>query len=725
MMGVADMPIETLKALHIHPETREKIKAKAREASFSRKGKSHDKDKSDISLLDTNSSDSAKGDASTSQSSLVTSPTAMSPLVSQSNLSPQLSKHNSETASLQTMTTGTSTQFEPLSQRGSARSSVLLSTPLPSGPTSPAPQSSDSYLSIPESETTERGRSSTRRPSSMADALHALNDSSASPSRFRAKSRSSSISQTSDSGSPSRKPHRSNTISSKYRSASQSISSHIPLESGSEYTLDTLYGTSKGIGRIIGAGLRSPMDFTMALSKGFHNLPRVYGEEPRQVDRVTDLGSGFRTAGKEFGQGMFDGIAGLVTQPLQGAKKEGAAGFFKGVGRGIAGVAVKPAAAIYALPAYAMMGFYKEIQKRLGSGVATYILSARIAQGFDEWMRTDEEQREEAVVLWGRTLAEVKGRRGIKDGVVAEKGNYMRSVKGFVDKQKEKRRLKKSETTSKVYPSSWTSSASSSTSKHHLSVPDPAEAQRPGESATTLDPATAPAAGKGKDRGKEKAKTPDLAYESDENDRELEEVLRLSMRMEPRKSDDAAAETRHSIQQSLEEMRDVDEQHDDQLFLAKQESRRLHEIELQGRRRRGRLGGEHGGEDGGGDKHDDDLKRAIEASQKSLGVSHEADTDEELRRALDESRKEGHSGVAGNVDDATHDHELRLALEESQRMSTAGNGNDEDLSKAMEESKRIADEEERRQREEEIVMEYVRKQSLAEQSWKGKAGSSS
>jgi vacuolar protein sorting-associated protein 13A/C len=43
-----------------------------------------------------------------------------------------------------------------------------------------------------------------------------------------------------------------------------------------------------------------------------------------------------------FGRGIFDGISGLVTQPIKGSQQEGAAGFFKGMGRGFAGVVVKP-----------------------------------------------------------------------------------------------------------------------------------------------------------------------------------------------------------------------------------------------------------------------------------------------------------------------------------------------------------------------------------------------
>ena len=47
---------------------------------------------------------------------------------------------------------------------------------------------------------------------------------------------------------------------------------------------------------------------------------------------------------KEFGFGLYDGITGLVTQPLRGAKREGMSGLIKGFGKGIGGIVIKPQA---------------------------------------------------------------------------------------------------------------------------------------------------------------------------------------------------------------------------------------------------------------------------------------------------------------------------------------------------------------------------------------------
>ncbi len=62
----------------------------------------------------------------------------------------------------------------------------------------------------------------------------------------------------------------------------------------SDFALDS----GKGISRIIGTGLRAPMDFTSNISRGFGNLPKLYGDEVRKEEKVTDLGSGLEGAVK-------------------------------------------------------------------------------------------------------------------------------------------------------------------------------------------------------------------------------------------------------------------------------------------------------------------------------------------------------------------------------------------------------------------------------------------
>jgi hypothetical protein len=67
----------------------------------------------------------------------------------------------------------------------------------------------------------------------------------------------------------------------------------------SKVTLSSAIGASKGVSRIVGAGLKSPMDFTLGLARGFHNAPKLYGDDTvRPTERVTGFQSGLKAAGK-------------------------------------------------------------------------------------------------------------------------------------------------------------------------------------------------------------------------------------------------------------------------------------------------------------------------------------------------------------------------------------------------------------------------------------------
>ena len=182
--------------------------------------------------------------------------------------------------------------------------------------------------------------------------------------------------------------------------------------------METAMGSAEGVQRIVGAGFKSPMDFTMNLSKGFRNAPKLYGDDSvRKPEKVTDFKSGIRAAGREFGFGMYDGITGLVTQPMKGAQKEGAAGFFKGIGKGIGGIALKPGAAVFGIPGYTMQGVYKEMQKQMGSSVQNYIIAARTAQGYEEWSGASAEERSDIVRRWHLLEQQLRKKRNADDVV--------------------------------------------------------------------------------------------------------------------------------------------------------------------------------------------------------------------------------------------------------------------------------------------------------------------
>ena len=58
-------------------------------------------------------------------------------------------------------------------------------------------------------------------------------------------------------------------------------------------------GPGKTVGRFLGGALRSPMDLTLTLARGFNNAPKLYGDTTvRRPDKITDLQSGIKMAGK-------------------------------------------------------------------------------------------------------------------------------------------------------------------------------------------------------------------------------------------------------------------------------------------------------------------------------------------------------------------------------------------------------------------------------------------
>jgi hypothetical protein len=88
-------------------------------------------------------------------------------------------------------------------------------------------------------------------------------------------------------------------------------------------TLDSALGASKGISRIVGAGLKSPIDFTLGLARGFHNAPKLYGDDTvRPQEKVTDFQSGLKAAGKACSiftqlEGSSNGKAGIWLRILR------------------------------------------------------------------------------------------------------------------------------------------------------------------------------------------------------------------------------------------------------------------------------------------------------------------------------------------------------------------------------------------------------------------------
>jgi hypothetical protein len=85
------------------------------------------------------------------------------------------------------------------------------------------------------------------------------------------------------------------------------------------------------------------------------------------------LGHGLLQGMTSMGKGIFEGVTGLVTQPMRGAKEEGAKGFFKGFGKGIIGIATKPVAGVLDMASKTTEGITRQASSLRGVKAAAPI----------------------------------------------------------------------------------------------------------------------------------------------------------------------------------------------------------------------------------------------------------------------------------------------------------------------------------------------------------------
>ncbi|TQN74393.1 Sterol 3-beta-glucosyltransferase UGT80B1 [Colletotrichum shisoi] len=136
----------------------------------------------------------------------------------------------------------------------------------------------------------------------------------------------------------------------------------------------------EGFGRSARAIAKAPVNLSMAIAQGFHNAPRLYGDDTvRRPPRVTGISSGLKAAGKEFAYGIYDGTTGLVRLPVRGAKKEGVKGFVKGTGMGITGFVLKDLSAIISPFGYTLKGIAKQVERKKQPD--RVVRRARLVQG--------------------------------------------------------------------------------------------------------------------------------------------------------------------------------------------------------------------------------------------------------------------------------------------------------------------------------------------------------
>ncbi|KAI1175566.1 hypothetical protein F4777DRAFT_549746 [Nemania sp. FL0916] len=479
--------------------------------------------------------------------------------------------------------------------------------------------------------------------------------------------------------------------------------------------LERVLDTGKNINNIIATGVKSPMNFCLGMARGFRNAPNLYNDDTvRPTEKVTNLSSGLKVAGKEFGYGLFDGITGLFTQPIKGAEKGGGAGLIKGFGKGIGGFLLKPAAGLWSLPAYAMAGVHAEIRTLFAQSAHKYIVASRISQGTLDFNNSSVQEREDIEMRWVT----------LKD-----------KLKGFNNfKQKEKGKSK--DTSASVYGNASGAGRSvdqlpgASRSQNRIFGVDEKRAWREedGRSVSTgntpeLDDEFETAI---------QAAVHETSRGNAGEDARIEQAIRSSVRNLRKRSATMGSSTSSTsgfpntnlyptgwlpdvkrpfpkeAQQypfSPDDMEYItDEEYQALIEEAikvsmtenQQQAIRMHDLERE--------------------EFDDDenMKRALQQSQIEGTTSH---TDEEYKKALEASQVE-----PANVE--FDEEALRKAIEASQAEQQAQHrpDADEELKRALEESEKAHEAELARinslKSEEDIVLEYVKKQSLAEAAYR-------
>lgn len=166
------------------------------------------------------------------------------------------------------------------------------------------------------------------------------------------------------------------------------------------------YYRARATGRYAGAlgkaALKAPVAFFWNTANGFHNFPSYgfAGIEVRKRDPITGFGSGVKSAGKEFGLGMWEAFSGVVVQPYKSTKAEGAKGLGKGIWRAGKGFFFNFGAAVWGLPGYTLKGVERELSKRHLTKLKAEIILVRMRQAITDFRDATDEQKDDIEVKW-------------------------------------------------------------------------------------------------------------------------------------------------------------------------------------------------------------------------------------------------------------------------------------------------------------------------------------
>lgn len=122
------------------------------------------------------------------------------------------------------------------------------------------------------------------------------------------------------------------------------------IQGPEEFAEGLATGVRSLIGHTVGGAAGAVSRITGTIGKGIAALTmdEEYQRRRRldQNRRPDDIAEGLAQGGRDLVMGVYEGVTGIVTKPVAGAKEEGISGFFKGVGKGLIGAVARPAAGV-------------------------------------------------------------------------------------------------------------------------------------------------------------------------------------------------------------------------------------------------------------------------------------------------------------------------------------------------------------------------------------------
>ncbi|XP_062947628.1 intermembrane lipid transfer protein VPS13C isoform X2 [Cynocephalus volans] len=130
-----------------------------------------------------------------------------------------------------------------------------------------------------------------------------------------------------------------------------------------EFAEGLVIGVRSLFGHTVGGAAGVVSRITGSVGKGLAaiTMDKEYQQKRREEmgRQPKDLGDSLARGGKGFLRGVVGGVTGIITKPVEGAKKEGAAGFFKGIGKGLVGAVARPTGGIIDMASSTFQGIQR------------------------------------------------------------------------------------------------------------------------------------------------------------------------------------------------------------------------------------------------------------------------------------------------------------------------------------------------------------------------------